>query len=57
MRHTTMGLALVTLLGLAACSGSGEYIPPLKTVGDGVPSDLPALAADEAAVLRLTING
>ena len=56
MRRTTMGFALVTLLGLAACGG-GEYIPPLKPVGDGVPSDLPALRADEAAVLRLTING
>lgn len=57
MRHTTMGFALVTLLGLAACSGGGEYIPSLKPVGDGVPSDLPALGADEAAVLRLRING
>lgn len=57
MRHTTMGLALVTLLGLAACSGGGENIPPLKPVGDGVPSDLPALASGDWAVLRLTING
>lgn len=57
MRHTTMGFAIVTLLGLASCSGVREYIPPMKSVGDGVPSDLPALAADEAAVLRLTING
>ena len=57
MRQAWMGLSLVIGIATAGCHGGGEVNPPLKSVGDGVPSDLPALASGAWAVLRLTING
>lgn len=56
MRFARTGLMLVALVALGACA-SKEYVPPLKPVGEGVPKDLPALAEQDFAALRLTING
>jgi predicted small lipoprotein YifL len=54
-------MALIALvfatLAAAGCKGGGEYIPPLKPVGDGVPGDLPALEKEEFAALRIIVNG
>ena len=56
MRTARTGLTLVTLVALAACA-SKEYVPALKPMSDGVPKDLPVLAEQDFAALRLTING
>lgn len=52
-------LALSLMLGSAtiACRSGGEYVPPLRSIGEGVPADLPALGASDFAVLRLVVNG
>lgn len=57
MRHAWMGLALLGLIGLGACKGGGEYVPPMKPLGEGMPADLPALSEQDFAAVRLTING
>ena len=56
MRHAWMGLALLGLIGLGSCKG-GEYVPPMKPLGEGMPADLPALSEQDFAAVRLTING
>ena len=54
-----LSLALTLTLGVAAiaCRTGGEYVTPLRSLGEGVPADLPALAASDFAVLRLVLNG
>ena len=57
MRALFLALALTLGFGTIACHTSAEYVPPLRLLGDGVPADLPPLAADDFAVLRLIVNG
>lgn len=57
MRHAAMVLVLGVGTLAAGCQGSGEYIPPLKPLGEGVPADLPALGSDDFTIVRLVING
>ena len=54
-----LSLALTLTLGIAtiACRTGAEYVPPLRSLGEGVPADLPALEASDFAVLRLVVNG
>lgn len=54
-----LSLAITLTLGIAtiACRTGSEYVPSLRSLGDGVPADLPALAASDFAVLRLIVNG
>ena len=55
----TLFLALTLMLGTVtiACRTGAEYVPPLRSLGEGVPADLPALGASDFAVLRLVVNG
>lgn len=56
MRQTWVLFVLV--LGvLGACKATGETIAPIRALGPGVPSDLPALGENDFAVVRLVING
>ncbi|MFY9344328.1 MAG: hypothetical protein WAT39_17685 [Planctomycetota bacterium] len=48
---------LFAVAALAGCRGGAEYVPPFRALGDGVPPDLPDLAAGDFAVLRLAIHG
>lgn len=56
MRQALIVLALA-VTAAAGCKGGGEYIPPLKPVGNGVPADLPALGKEDYATLRIIVNG
>ncbi|MEK7465770.1 MAG: hypothetical protein AAB074_00010 [Planctomycetota bacterium] len=50
------GFVLFVVLA-AGCGGQGEYVPPLRPLGPGIPADLPELAPGQWAAMRLVVNG
>ena len=57
MRMLSLAFTLMLLAATIACRSGTESIPPLRSVREGVPEDLPALGAGDFATLRLVING
>lgn len=57
MRLASTAFVLTFCILGTGCQSGGEVIPPLVSVGPGVPADLPSLGPGDFAVVRLVING